>query len=812
MNRLLGAFGLLFALIAGGAYAQAPTGLTFPNGLTGAGAIADTDTFLVCQSASGCDGTAGKILLTGTGTQLNTYLSGKVFPITIGSTSIAALSTTTTIAGLTLTAPVINAGTFSGTFAGNHTISGIPTFSNVPVFSGLSALTQTKCLGLDASNNLAYVVGACGTSGGTGFPITIGSTSIGSGSTTTTIAGLTLTTPTINGATLSGTFAGNATYSGVTITYTGLGSGTCALALWLDSSNTLKTGACGGGGGSGTVVASPQFQLPYYASAGTTASVAGNSAMTVTAAGSMTINRTGLALPPALSGGVPVLWGVGIANEIPTLLLDAFGTTSDPALTFRSARGTSAAPTAIQSGDVIGHVGFRGYGATGYPAAGTGRVQAVATQNFTDAAMGTELRFLATANGSISPATSAVIGATGLTVGTPSAQSSPTAGDIDAVRIFVNGVAVSTTVGTVTSATLSSPGGIFAATGTNPITTSGTFGYSTTGTSGGVPYFSSGSVLTSSAALGQYSVVLGGGAAAAPHSLTPGATAGFVLTSNGSSADPSWQASAGTGLSGMTATQIPVAATATTVTSSVPVATTNTANAVVKTGSGGFVDASFLPGTVTPAATTHTIDATTEWAPGTTLSVTTASQTFTLPAMSTVTQSGSIVIQTPTGLQTTLTANAADGINGGSTGGSVVIPADSLAMVVKSGASGTGAVSVNLGPLQYFALAWAEGVNLSTNARYVGRVGSTRHVYGIKCNVQAAGGSASTVHLYSTASGTAPASGTLLDSTGCNANAASNTEQDMGVAGADILAGYTIWAVFSGSGTSGNGGLNLTFR
>jgi hypothetical protein len=231
---------------------------------------------------------------------------------------------------------------------------------------------------------------------------------------------------------------------------------------------------------------------------------------------------------------------------------------------------------------------------------------------------------------------------------------------------------------------------------------------------------------------------------------------------------------------------------------------------VYSSAASAYIVTTNLAADVTSGATSTTITQA-QWANGAALVISTASQTITLPVATSLSTNGSLLIQT-VGVPATLTPNSADGINGGTINTSVVIPADATVLVTTSGSSGTGAFNAPLGPLQYFALSWAEGLNLSTNARYIGRVGTTRHVYGIKCNVQAAAGSASTVHVYSTASGTAPASGTLLDSTGCNANSASNTEQDMGVAGADILANYSLWAVFSGSGTSGNGGLNITFR
>lgn len=56
--------------------------------------------------------------------------------------------------------------------------------------------TTGHCVEWLAAFELGDTGAACGSGGGTGFPITIGSTSIASSSTTTTIAGLTLTSPT----------------------------------------------------------------------------------------------------------------------------------------------------------------------------------------------------------------------------------------------------------------------------------------------------------------------------------------------------------------------------------------------------------------------------------------------------------------------------------------------------------------------------------------------------------------------------------------------------------------------------------------
>jgi len=84
--------------------------------------------------------------------------------------------------------------------------------------------------------------------------------------------------------------------------------------------------------------------------------------------------------------------------------------------------------------------------------------------------------------------------------------------------------------GTVTSVGLTGPGGVFGITNTNgnPITSNGSFGITTTGTSGGIPYFSSASVLSSSALLTHYGIIYGGGAGGTPVS-TAALTNGQVL-------------------------------------------------------------------------------------------------------------------------------------------------------------------------------------------------------------------------------------------------------------------------------------------
>lgn len=120
-----------------------------------------------------------------------------------------------------------------------------------------------------------------------------------------------------------------------------------------------------------------------------------------------------------------------------------------------------------------------------------------------------------------------------------------TAGSSGQVLTSAGGVAApmtwtTPTTGTVTSVAMTVPGG-FSISG-SPITGSGTLALAANGTSGGIPYYSGATTMASSAALAQYSVVLGGGAGNPPATLATDASTTKYLKSGGSSANPSWSA------------------------------------------------------------------------------------------------------------------------------------------------------------------------------------------------------------------------------------------------------------------------------
>ena len=82
-------------------------------------------------------------------------------------------------------------------------------------------------------------------------------------------------------------------------------------------------------------------------------------------------------------------------------------------------------------------------------------------------------------------------------------------------------VKVASSTGGVTSVAQSFTGGLISVAG-SPVTTSGTLALTVAGTSGGVPYFSSSSAWASSSALTANALMVGGGAGAAPSTVTTG--------------------------------------------------------------------------------------------------------------------------------------------------------------------------------------------------------------------------------------------------------------------------------------------------
>jgi hypothetical protein len=101
------------------------------------------------------------------------------------------------------------------------------------------------------------------------------------------------------------------------------------------------------------------------------------------------------------------------------LIIDSFGVNQNTAYSIiagRSARGTVDAPTASQSGDVLMRFAGNGYGSTGFAPLGVGRIDIVATENYTDTNRGSKIVFYNNLTGSNTPAEIATFNATSVDI------------------------------------------------------------------------------------------------------------------------------------------------------------------------------------------------------------------------------------------------------------------------------------------------------------------------------------------------------------------------------------------------------------
>ena len=83
----------------------------------------------------------------------------------------------------------------------------------------------------------------------------------------------------------------------------------------------------------------------------------------------------------------------GKQNVVSRIVADSYGANSYVVFAGRTARGNVTNPSAVQSGDVLMRVSGNGYGATGYAPIGVGRIDIVASENHTDSARGTQIKF-----------------------------------------------------------------------------------------------------------------------------------------------------------------------------------------------------------------------------------------------------------------------------------------------------------------------------------------------------------------------------------------------------------------------------------
>jgi hypothetical protein len=129
-----------------------------------------------------------------------------------------------------------------------------------------------------------------------------------------------------------------------------------------------------------------------------------------------------------------------------TTYFNGFGSNS---ILARRARGTAAAPAALQAFDTLLELNTRGYGATGFGPTGVALISMGTSQNWTDTAQGTQISFATTANNSTTPGTRMIISNSGsVGIGTFSPVS----------NLEVSNALSGTTSGQVTTSTFNNSG------------------------------------------------------------------------------------------------------------------------------------------------------------------------------------------------------------------------------------------------------------------------------------------------------------------------------------------------------------------
>ena len=270
--------------------------------------------------------------------------------ITVGTTGLTWTQTSSS-SSVTVSSPLVKTGS-------NITLTTVPTTLGG---TGLATLTQYNVLLGNGTGNVAFAA-----PGTTGYPLlSTGAASNPAFGQLSLTAGVTGTLPVGNGGTGTATAftSGSVVFAGSSGVY----SQNNTKLFWDNTNNRL-----------GVNTGSPQTQLTILSN-------------------SQTVTPTA-----ALPAGTDVyIVGANAANT--RITQDAYGTGAYGIYTARSARGTAASPTASQSGDTLSQFTGRGYGATGFGTASTGRFDVTAAENFTDTAQGTYASVFVTAIGANSP-------------------------------------------------------------------------------------------------------------------------------------------------------------------------------------------------------------------------------------------------------------------------------------------------------------------------------------------------------------------------------------------------------------------------
>jgi Icc-related predicted phosphoesterase len=107
----------------------------------------------------------------------------------------------------------------------------------------------------------------------------------------------------------------------------------------------------------------------------------------------MTIKATATVQTPTQSG--TMLQISGKANTPSRILFDSYSTDGSAygVVAGRTARGTVVSPSASQNNDILMRLAGNGWGTTGFAPLGVARIDIIATENYTDSARGSQIKF-----------------------------------------------------------------------------------------------------------------------------------------------------------------------------------------------------------------------------------------------------------------------------------------------------------------------------------------------------------------------------------------------------------------------------------
>lgn len=389
---------------------------------TQAATSSNTPNTIVKRDGSG-NFSAGTITanLTGNVSGTASNVTGIVAIANGGTNSSTALNNNRIIVssgGSIVEAVAITANRALASNASGIPVASVTTDTELAFVSGVTSSIQTQLNGKQATGN--YITALTGDATATGpgsVPITLATVN---GNVGTFGSSTSIPTFTVNAKGLITAASGNAV-----IAPAGTLTGT-TLASNVVSSSLTSVGTITSGTWNGTAI-----DIAHGGTNNTTAYTAGSvifsdgTKLTQDNANFYwddTQHSLGIGVVPTTNTFFDIVTSLATATQVGQIT--GYGNANSSGIRMRRARGTSASPTAVQSGDNLGFVGARGYGASQFAASNTSSIIFQAIENFTNTANGTSIIMNATPTGSVTLAEAMRVASTGVTLGP---QSSSTA-------------------------------------------------------------------------------------------------------------------------------------------------------------------------------------------------------------------------------------------------------------------------------------------------------------------------------------------------------------------------------------------------